>query len=136
MLLKDILFESVPNTDYGYWISPRGQIMPVKYEGHEDKAWDILETLPEFRGKDPDDYSLIDILLQRGYIRVVADLRKVEIEIGKFGHPSNLALKAAANIIREFDHPKQVFGINNKRFVDALAATKYISTFGQQAQAA
>ncbi len=135
MLLIELveLLESVPDTDYGYWVDPMGRIYPVPHESHEDVAWHILETTPEFMGADPDDYLLVDILLDRGWIRMVADFRNVEIETGNTRAPTERALSAAARVIRDYDSPRLTeIGINQKRFVNASSAIAYLSQYNQK----
>lgn len=60
---------------YGYWISKKEMIPVEEYEGHEDKAIEIIQEL--FKGSlkldhiIPNKYSIYRVMLRLGYIRII-----------------------------------------------------------------
>lgn len=60
MLLRDFLIEaSLPNTNYGYWIDPFGEVFPVGFQQHQT----VL-----------DRYAKMDInfAIKKGWVKVTA----------------------------------------------------------------
>ena len=55
----DILFEAIEPTDYGYWIDPKGKIIPVANQQHAEVVGQLTQMTSE-------------AAMQAGWVRVIA----------------------------------------------------------------
>ena len=62
----------IPETNYGYWITPKGEVLPVPYESHMAVSHRYFQNHPELEQPRP-GYSSTAFALNQGWIRLIAD---------------------------------------------------------------
>lgn len=78
--------------EYGYWISPKGELHAVGFEEHEDWMMHEIGGYPEEREYDPDPNiperfwtarnvsPVYQVAYEKGYVRIVTDQSEVIYE--------------------------------------------------------
>jgi elongation factor P hydroxylase len=119
----ELLESDIPETDYGYWITPQGTFLTVEYQMHADVAINYLAA----QGVISNILNCYDILFEQGFIRILLERYRTGQRVNyqyQEGKPTRQALRGLIKLLRHLQ-PATVAGDGFPRANEAVLNTDW-----------
>jgi hypothetical protein len=124
-LTESIICEEFQHSDYGYWITPEGEIQPCTNWDHATAAAAQLGIDPEFF--DGEERDLVDQGLEEGSARVVAIKGRDEFA-AEWGMAVTTEARRSLVSLLKFYSDRDAFVLQSEYFSDYRKAQAYVRT--------